>query len=88
MYNNKPEPIEYDVCKAHNNMENKKVKSGTKNQAIRFLKKQLNPFDWDVRASHWDGITLETSFHETGDEFLKHPDSLDYVIIHTKLTHS
>lgn len=63
--------IEFDVCKAHNNMEDKKVKDGTREQVIKFLKAQKKPFDWDVRATHWDGLHLEMSGHVTGDEFLK-----------------
>ena len=76
------EKIEYSVCKAHNNMQNCQVKDGTKEQVIRFLKKQKVPFDYDVKSSHWDGTYLETSFHVTGDEFIKDVDQLDYVINH------
>lgn len=75
--------IEYDVCKAHNNMTNKPVDGGTKKQVIAFLKKQKIPYDWDVRACHWDGVTWELSAHYTGDEFLKNTDCLDYVVNHS-----
>lgn len=76
--------IRYDVCKAHNNMQTKQVDNGKKQTVINFLKKQRTPYNFDVRASHWDGITWEFSFHQTGDEFLKDPDCLDYVTIHTQ----
>lgn len=79
------ENIEYSVCKAHNNMQNCRVKDGTKDQVIRFLKRQKIPFDYDVKSSHWDGTYLETSFHVTGEEFLKDSDQLDYVINHGSL---
>lgn len=71
--------LTFDICRAHNNMQNKQVNDGAKKQAVSFLKRQRNPFDFDVRSSYWDGENLETSGHVTGDEFLKNPDQLDFV---------
>lgn len=42
--------IEFDICRAHNNMQDKLVSGGSKRAAVNFLKKQKTPFDFDVRG--------------------------------------
>lgn len=72
--------LEFDVCRAHDNMENKLLENVTKKYVIRYLLGVKDPENYDVRAGVYDGKVWDFSWHATGEDFLNNTGQFDSML--------